>query len=92
MVADRSFRLERGEVEAGNGWTDFVSQRVRVRSELDDAQAAKTLAHEAAHVVLHRQRNTRSCRGRQEEEAESVAYLISATHGLDTGTLARIRS
>ncbi len=91
VVTDRGFRVDRGETGAGNGWTDYATHHVRVRADVDDAQAVKTLAHEAAHVLLHgpgdfNEPTTRACRGRQEVEAESVAYLISATHGLDTGS------
>ncbi len=91
VVTERGFDLERAQLEMGNGWTDYGSRQVRVRSDVDDAQAVKTLAHEAAHVLLHGPgdfggANTRVCRGRQEVEAESVAYLIAASHGLDTAS------
>src|SRR3954454_13588935 len=46
------------------------------------------LAHELGHVRLH-QPNPESavltCRGVLEVEAESVAYLITAAHGLNAG-------
>ena len=59
----------------------------------------KTLAHEAGHVLLHNPTDTGTtnwtvstadattahCRGVKEVEAESVAYLVAAAHGLDTG-------
>jgi hypothetical protein len=66
-----------------------------VRADVDDAQAGKTLAHELAHVLLHDPAHstagasragasTSGCRGILEVEAESVAYLVSAAHGLAT--------
>ena len=53
LVADRGFTLERGDCAQANGWTNFVTRIVRVRSDVDDAQAVKTLAHELGHVLLH---------------------------------------
>jgi DNA primase len=49
----------------------------------------KTLAHELGHVRLHdpgqEDRTTRNCRGVAEVEAESVAYLVCAHVGVETG-------
>ncbi len=77
--------------EAGpNGYTTYATREVVVRSDVDDAQAVKTLAHELGHVLMHDPANftdgqTGSCRGAREVEAESVAFLVAADHGLDTG-------
>jgi len=62
---------------------------VRVRGDVDAAQAVKTLAHEAGHVLLHDpsglgESTTAHCQGVKEVEAESVAYLVTASHGLAT--------
>ncbi len=49
--------------------------------------AARVLAHELAHLECgHCEHGGYSCRGRCEVEAESVAWLISAHFGLDTGS------
>ena len=113
VLAERGFTLERGDCGQANGWTDYTSHTVRVRDDVDAAQAAKTLAHEAGHVLLHHPTDfpatptggtgvpatagtagaagaagaagtTAQCRGVQEVEAESVAYLVAAAHGLPT--------
>jgi len=89
LVADRGFTLERGDCGAANGWTDYTTRTVRVRGDVDAAQAVKTLAHEAGHVLLHDpaglgQSTTAHCQGVKEVEAESVAYLVTASHGLST--------
>ena len=55
-----------------------------VRHDVDDAQAVKTLAHEAGHVILHPDQQGRECRGILEVEAESVAYMVTNAHGLDS--------
>ena len=94
LVAERGFTLERGDCGPANGWTDYATRTVRIRVDVDDAQAVKTLAHEAGHVLLHdpthdsagRGKGTSAhCRGVKEVEAESVAYLVAASHGLPTG-------
>jgi len=72
-----------------NGYTAYPTREVVVRSDVDDAQAVKTLAHELGHVLMHdpagfEKGQTRTCRGDREVEAESLAYLVAADHGLDT--------
>jgi len=92
LVAGRGFTVERGDCGPANGITDFVRRTVRVRGDVDEAQAVKTLAHEAGHVLLHDPANpggptvttTGYCRGTVEVEAESLAYLVAAAHGLAT--------
>ena len=60
---------------------------MRIRDDVDDAQAVKTLAHELAPRPPARPPPTPlpACRGLIEVEAESVAYLVTAAHGLDSG-------
>jgi hypothetical protein len=84
-VAARGYRLERGDCGEANGWTDFATHTIRVRPDVDDAHAVKTLVHEIGHLMLHGGVSTvLQCRGVVEVEAESVAYLVAAYHGLDT--------
>ncbi|GAC1322504.1 MAG: hypothetical protein NVSMB13_01000 [Mycobacteriales bacterium] len=68
-----------------NGVTDFFAKTVVVDSRLPDAQACKTLAHELGHVLLHdpTDRPATLTRSWAEVEAESVAYVVTAAHGLD---------
>ncbi|QUY63939.1 ArdC-like ssDNA-binding domain-containing protein [Gulosibacter molinativorax] len=74
-----------GEV---NGYTTTDgSRRVVVDAALSDAQAAKTILHEAAHVILHSAEEHAEYvahRGLKECEAESVAYIVAGIIGLDT--------
>lgn len=67
-----------------NGVTDYFARTVIVRPDLSEAQASKTLAHELGHVLLHRPQSRPAVldRPRAEIEAESVAYLVTAAHGL----------
>jgi antirestriction protein ArdC len=73
-------------IGGANGLTDYVTREVSVRMDLDDAARVKTLAHELGHVMLHGPDNPDAClhRGIAEVEAESVALMIAAAHGLDT--------
>jgi len=91
QVRCEGFALLRHEFEVphlgsgrANGVTDYLARTVLVRPELTPAQATKTLAHELGHVLLHRPptRPDRLDRDRAEIEAESVAYLVTAAHGL----------
>ncbi len=95
LVTGRGFTVERGDCGPANGITDFTARTVRVRGDVDDAQAVKTLAHEAGHVLLHDPADPADlggstvtsagfCRGTVEVEAESLAYLVAAAHGLAT--------
>jgi len=86
QIEGAGFTIQRGQCGGANGRTSFDSRTVRVRDDVDPAQAAKTLAHELAHVLLHDGTEyATGCRGRAEVEAESVAYLILTTAGLETG-------
>lgn len=74
-----------GEV---NGYTTRDgSSRVVIDADLSPAQAAKTLLHEAGHVLLHSDEDPADYvehRGIKETEAESVAYIVAGLMGLDT--------
>ncbi len=67
-----------------NGITDHTIRTVTVRPDLPDAHAAKTTAHELAHVLLHGpDRAAGISRSQVEVEAESVAFIICTAAGLD---------
>jgi len=85
QVKAAGYTVERGDCHGANGCTDHSVRTVRVRDDVSDAQAAKTLAHELAHVMLHPDTAEYfQCRGRSEVEAESVAYLVCQAAGLST--------
>lgn len=75
-------------IGGANGLTDFTSREVSVRMDMDDAAQTKTLAHELAHVLLHGPNSEDAFlhRGIAEVEAESIALMIGAVHGLDTSS------
>lgn len=91
IATDNGFRLERRDLAAegnqANGYTDFTAKEIVVRTGVSDAQAVKTLAHEIGHMLLHHDvepADLLAHRGTYEVEAESVAYMVSSQHGLDT--------
>ena len=83
-------------IGGANGLTDFLSREVSVRMDMDEAAQVKTLAHELGHVLLHAPRehalstevaaDATLHRGIAEVEAESVALMVGAAHGLDTSS------
>jgi IrrE N-terminal-like domain len=58
-------------------------RRIRVEQANSPSQRVKTLAHELAHAILHE--DSEESRELKELEAESVAYVVCANLGLDTG-------
>jgi antirestriction protein ArdC len=94
QITDREFELrlvsDAKAIFGRNGQTDYLQREVSVRMDMDEASQVKTLCHELAHVMLHGDNPTASLieaeahRGIQEVEAESVAAMVAAAHGLDT--------
>jgi hypothetical protein len=74
-------------IGGANGLTDYLTREVSVRMDMDEAAQVKTLAHELGHVMLHGPDNADAAlhRGIAEVEAESVALMLGAAHGLATG-------
>jgi len=88
QVASDGYELKRGRCARpqANGSTDPAARTVIVRDDLSPAQAAKTLVHERAHILLGHVDSEVSyqvCRGQCEVEAESVAYLVCTQLGIE---------
>jgi N-terminal domain of anti-restriction factor ArdC len=89
LIQSRGYRVGTVEgaaaIDGANGVTDWVTRTVLIRADMDDAAMVRTLIHEAAHVLLHEtppgQLLSRSAK---EVEAESVAFVVSAAHGMAT--------
>lgn len=100
QITDCGFELRlvssAAAIGGANGLTDFLSREVSVRIDMDDAAQVKTLAHELGHLLLHAPReNAMSTevaadatlhRGIAEVEAESIALMVGAAHGLATSS------
>ena len=92
QVDEAGFALSMADPGGGaRGRTNHLTHQVEVSPDLEPAQQVKTLAHELGHVLLHdpvqlpvEVLHKPGGRGRVELEAESVAYLVTAAHGLDS--------
>ena len=81
-------------IGGANGLTDFLTREISIRMDMDDAAQVKTLGHELGHALLHTPRadamstepaaDATRHRGIAEVEAESIALMVGAAHGLDT--------
>jgi hypothetical protein len=70
---------------AANGDCSHSLKRIRIREDLSPAHRCKTAAHELAHAMMHEKvEGYRADAGLQELEAESVAYLVCGSRGLQT--------
>ena len=85
LVATAGFTLWRKDCAPANGTTNFTTRQVTVRPDLSPVQGVKTFTHELGDVLLHDDaERTVVDRARVEVEAESTAYLVCATLGIDT--------
>ena len=89
LIEAQGFRVDTvpdaAAIDGANGRTSWNSRQVVVRADMDDAQMTKTLIHEAGHLLLHSGPPGQFLpRPLKEVEAESVAYVVSAAHGMAT--------
>ena len=90
LIQAKGFRVldapDAAYLDGANGMTHWIKKTVHVRADMEPAARAKTLLHEAGHVLLHDRDNVDAVvhRGVAEVEAESVALMVAAAHGMDT--------
>ncbi|HWA67432.1 MAG TPA: ArdC family protein [Mycobacteriales bacterium] len=86
QVEAAGYEIDYADLGQANGITDFANRKVLLHSARSGAQLTKTVAHELAHIDLHAPdvRPDGMTRDRAEVEAESVAYVVTAAHGLST--------
>ena len=88
VVTDHGYTLRLGPSEHGeNGYTRPSDSLIQITEGLSPAQSCKTLAHEIGHMLLHCEDATLCAdalahRNVAEVEAESIAHLIMAEHGI----------
>lgn len=72
-------------IQGADGLTHYGTRVVSVREDLSPAEQAVTLVHELAHVRMHGPDSEDAARHRgiREVEAESVAVMVAAAHGMD---------
>lgn len=88
QIAAAGFTLERGPLDGPDGpkgTTNYTTRVVTVRDDLSPVQSLKTGLHELAHCLRHtpEQRGAMT-RDRIEVEAESIAYVVMDTLGIDS--------
>lgn len=64
------------------GYYNRETDSIVINSKLEDMQKCKTLIHEYAHSILHKQSN--KTMGQREIEAELLAFVITNYFGIDT--------
>lgn len=89
MVLENGYTLERGDCGGANGYTRPDTKTIRVREDVSNLQAVKTLVHEIAHMLLHTEGNDLTTealrhRGVAEVEAESTAFIVLGALGIET--------
>lgn len=67
-----------------NGLCEYGPKLITVAGNRSELQQVKTLAHEIGHAMLHGKPEARLSRSTVELEAESTAYVVCQSLGLDT--------
>lgn len=91
FITSRGFSISRADTGDTGGWTQFTQRQVVISDKATAAEAARTLAHEAAHIALGHGERIKEYHMRpggerpdMEVEAESVAYVIGRSYGMDS--------
>lgn len=66
------------------GWFDKRNKKIVIKAGASEAQTIKTLVHEIAHSILHDDAFCTIPREIREVQAESVAYIVCKTLGIET--------
>jgi antirestriction protein ArdC len=84
FAASRGHTVERRTTGTALGSYHRLSKRITLRADLPPLQTLKTLVHELAHALLHAATRPDEQRHTLELEAESCAFIVCHTLGLDT--------
>jgi DNA primase len=88
LARREGFAVERENGCPGDGTTYWAARRIRIPPGLASGQGAWALAHQLGHVLLHNTMayppgaTTSGCHGIRKAEADSVAFIICARHGV----------
>jgi DNA primase len=88
LARREGFAVEREDGSPGDGTTFWAARRIRILPDLSRGQAAWALAHQLGHVLLHNTiaqppvTTTSGCHGIRKAEADSVAFITCARHGI----------
>lgn len=83
------FTVEYENIGETNGSMNPITKTITINSNRDDNQKVKTWAHELGHAILHGDVENvaaiQTDRALKELEAESVAYVVCQSIGMDSG-------
>jgi DNA primase len=85
------FTVQRSDCAGAEGFTTWRNRLIRICPEANPEHAVLALAHQLAHVLLHRRiarlepSRTVPCHGIRKVEADSVAFLVGVHLGIDPG-------
>ena len=83
------FRYDDTGSDTLNGWTDYTKREIVVSNDRPKAQQIKTLVHEIGHMLAHDIKTIGDIfdpRELKECEAESIAFVVLDTLGIDTSS------
>ena len=83
------FRYDDTESDSLNGWTDYAKKEIVVSNDRPKAQQIKTIVHEIGHMLAHDIETLGDMlapRELKECEAESIAFVVLDTLGIDTSS------
>ena len=87
VASDAGFTLSREPLppHAGESAINYARRRITVDQDLDEVSAVARIAHELAHIRLHKPAHSAGaapCVGLGKVEAESVAYVLLSRFGV----------
>jgi len=92
LARREGYAIEREDGAPADGTTFWAARRIRLQPGLTGEQAIWALAHQLGHVLLHAApgghppgATTSGCTGVRKAEADSVAYITCARHGITAG-------
>ncbi len=86
-LTGQGWTIDQASTGEANGFTQHTKRTITIHDQLQPAQAAATMLHEAAHALMHADADDyHQHRGMYETEAESVAYIVAGVLGLDTSS------
>jgi len=96
LARREGFTVEQEHGAPADGTTFWAARRIRLPSGASEDQAVWALAHQLGHILLHHGEGlspgatTSGCAGIRKAEADSIAFIACARHGVPvTGELAR---
>ena len=86
LIEVEGFTVNFGDCGSANGLTNFATRTVTIRADLEPLAKLKTSLHETGHLLAHLPTDGTEpiCRGIKEVEAESIAFIVAQTLGIDT--------